>query len=288
MAGRMALCVGINQFAHLPRVNWLNGCVNDAADMERALVDLFGFRSKEVVTLTDAQATKARVIEGLTTMVERAASGSLSHIVFSYSSHGTQMPDLDGEELDRLDEAFATHDMAAADHGWNPKTVIVDDELRKLFAQVPAEVLVEVYLDTCHSGSGLRAFENLPGTTPKFLQFPTRDFGGDGSDEGDLVAERSARAPVRDTSKLAANQVLFAACRPDQTASDASFDRRPNGAFTYLLLQAMRASPEMTRAKLLTQLRRAMKAGRYEQVPQLEAVRKNRAALPGAPLSALR
>jgi len=178
--------------------------------------------------------------------------------------------------------------MAAADHGWNPKTVIVDDELRTLFAQVPADVLVEVYLDTCHSGSGLRAFEDLPGTTPKFLEPPTRDFGDDGAGEDDATPAPAARARVRDASKLAANQVLFAACRPDQTASDATFDTRPNGAFTHLLLQAMRASPGVTRAKLLTQLRRAMKAGRYEQVPQLEAVRRNLAALPGSPLSALK
>jgi hypothetical protein len=287
MGERMALCVGINRFAHLPQVNWLNGCVNDADDMGRALVDLFGFRSKEIVTLTDRQATKARVMDGLATMVQRASSGSVSHIVFSYSSHGTQLPDVNGDEPDRFDEAFAAYDIAKTDHGWNPATVIVDDELRSIFAQVPAEVLVEVYLDTCHSGSGLRAFENVPGTTPKFLPPPTRDFGDADSDEDDLAVGRLA-APVRAAPRTPGNQVLFSACRSDQTASDATFDRRPNGAFTYLMLQAMRATPDLTRAKLLTQLRRALKAGRYEQVPQLEAVKRNRTALPGAPLTTLK
>ena len=43
MAGRTALCVGINRFAHLPQMNWLHGCVNDADDIGQALVELFGF-----------------------------------------------------------------------------------------------------------------------------------------------------------------------------------------------------------------------------------------------------
>ena len=34
---RKALCVGINEFASLPRSSWLSGCVNDAEDMAKAL-----------------------------------------------------------------------------------------------------------------------------------------------------------------------------------------------------------------------------------------------------------
>ena len=105
------------------------------------------------------------------------------------------LPDTDGDETDRLDEAFTTYDIAPARDQWDPDTVIVDDELRTLFAQVPSEVLLEVYLDTCHSGSGLRAFDVLPGRPPKFIPPPTPD-------GLDAVLERSAR--VLDRGRFAA------------------------------------------------------------------------------------
>ena len=62
---KRALCVGINQFAHLPMASWLNGCVNDANDMA-AMLRKRGFASRSVTVLTDAQATKANVMGALT------------------------------------------------------------------------------------------------------------------------------------------------------------------------------------------------------------------------------
>ena len=42
-----ALCVGINEFAHLPQASWLNGCVNDADDMAAMLRKQSGVRSRQ-------------------------------------------------------------------------------------------------------------------------------------------------------------------------------------------------------------------------------------------------
>ncbi len=103
-----ALCVGINKFAHLPQASWLNGCVNDAEDMAAFLGKRPEFRRGDVTVLKDSGATKAKVMAALAKLVD----DDVDHIVFTFSSHGTQVPDKNGDEkVDRVDEAFACHDI---------------------------------------------------------------------------------------------------------------------------------------------------------------------------------
>jgi hypothetical protein len=92
-------------------------------------------------------------------MVADAKAGKLNYLVFSLSSHGTQMNDTSGDEPDGKDEAFVPHDIAEKAGAWDPAHIISDDEFHDLFVQLPANVLLEVYLDTCHSGTGLRGAE---------------------------------------------------------------------------------------------------------------------------------
>ncbi|HQC80495.1 MAG TPA: caspase family protein, partial [Accumulibacter sp.] len=176
MAGKKALFVGINKFANYAQFT-LNGCVNDAKDMSALYKDLFGFKATEISVLTDAQATKANIIAGLTQMVADAKAGKLNYLVFSLSSHGTQMNDTSGDEPDGMDEAFVPHDIAEKGGAWDPAHIICDDELHDLFVQLPANVLLEVYLDTCHSGSGLRGAEfGLHAPRARYVAPPDHEF----------------------------------------------------------------------------------------------------------------
>jgi hypothetical protein len=272
--------VGINEFEHLPGSSWLNGCINDAEDFAAALQDVFRFDSSSVTVLSDRQATKAAVEGALTELVEQAERGDLDHIVFSFSSHGTQVPDPSGDEPDRADEALAAYDIRSIGDAWDTETVIVDDDLNVLLGRVPEGCLVEVYLDTCHSGTGLRAMDLLPGRKPRFLPPPTPA----------AVDDLGEREPVglRDLVRAAARSgasapVLLAACRADQTAADAYFDGRYNGAFSYHLLRALRAPSPGSRREVLNEVRAALRAGRFSQTPQLEGSRSARAAPVGQP-----
>ena len=65
--------------------------------------------------------------------------------------------------------------------------------------------------------------------------------------------------------------MLFAACRPDQTASDATFDNRPNGAFTYLFLKELAADSSRSRSQLASAVTKGLKSGDFEQRSTLEA-----------------
>lgn len=273
MSTRRGLCIGINRFANIPTSNWLSGCVNDAQDMAALLKDAYGFGSRDVCVLTDAKATKAAVMDHLDALVVAAEAGRIEHLVFSFSSHGTQVPDLSGDEADRVDEALVAYDMAEAGDSWDLDTVVVDDELHAMLDRVPEGVLVEVFLDTCHSGTGLRAMDLLPGRRPKFLPPPT-PAGFDAIVDRDLVTiVDGGRRGSRSTTEPAslAGPVLFAACRADQTASDARFEGRSNGAFTYFLIKQLRHAHKAPRATVAKDVRAQLRSQRFSQSPQLES-----------------
>lgn len=120
MSTRKALCVGINHFKNLPDAT-LNGCVNDALDMA-AMLKTMGFADSDITVLTDAQATKVAIVQNLTQMVNDAKAGKVNRIVFSLSSHGTQVPDTNGDEKDKADEAFCPNDLIQKGRIWDAIT----------------------------------------------------------------------------------------------------------------------------------------------------------------------
>jgi hypothetical protein len=273
--------VGINEFKTLPQSSWLNGCVNDAEDFA-ATLKKNGFQANNVTVLRDAEATKEAIMNALTGMVRQSKPGD--EVLFSYSSHGTQVPDLPGSEApgdkepDGLDEAFACHEIAVGTDGWDRDTVIIDDELRELFSSAAEGVLVEVLLDTCHSGSGTRDLDDiqrdlLRGRRPRYLPPPTAKALAQArtirANHPEAV-ERKALLSLVKSRGPKAKPVLFAACRADQTASDAQFGGRPNGAFTYLFLKALSENPTGTRTDLHKAVTNGLKAQDFEQRSTLE------------------
>jgi hypothetical protein len=261
---KAAVCVGINEFEHLPKSSWLQGCANDARDLAGLLQSHYGFDAGDVSVLLDSQATKENVVAQLTSLLDRAAAGEVQHIVFTFSSHGTQIPDSNDDEADRLDEAFACYDINNTGDTWDPATVISDDELFALFARLPGGVLMDVVLDTCHSGTGLKSLDLLPGRRPRFLPAPTA--------RGVAAAEFSDTRALRDlvVSGKGVKPVLMAACRADQTAADAFLDGRYNGAFTYNLIKSLTGDGQLGRAEILKLVSKGLRAGGFDQVAQLE------------------
>ncbi len=261
---RRALCVGINKFANYPGAT-LQGCVNDANDMSVLMQKLLGFKQTDITVLTDAQATKAHIMGELKAMVDGAKAGKYSYLVFSMSSHGTQVPDLEGDEPDRADEAFCPHDLAQAGSEWDRKHVIVDDELRDLFVQLPSNVLLEAYLDTCHSGTGLKAIDLLLDRKPRYLPPPSvKAFK-------QVEGRRSRGLHQALLEKGIVHHILWAACRDDETSADARIADAWHGAFTYYFCKEMYAcNNSLSRAKVLAKIRADLKEGHYSQTPQLE------------------
>jgi hypothetical protein len=141
---RRALCVGINDYPRAP----LAGCVADAHAWASTLQGL-GFEAPRV--LTDADATRERLIQELDLLLQTSRAGDT--VVFQFSGHGTYAPDASGDEADGdspgQDEALCPYD-------YDQGRLLVDDDLGVVLARAPEGVAVTCFLDCCHSGTATR------------------------------------------------------------------------------------------------------------------------------------
>jgi hypothetical protein len=264
LRNRFALCVGINEFQNLP-ASRLNGCVNDAKDMGSILRKHFEFDYDNIVTLIDNQATKKNIMTTLGEMVNAAKSGNHDYLVFSFSSHGTQVPDRNLDEVDRVDEAFCPTDLKQKGDAWDPNHIITDDELHDLFIQLPKKVVLECFFDTCHSGTGLRDIDFLLTRKPRFLPPPT------------LKAFKRVRGRrmygIYDEllQDGITHHILWSGCRADQTSADAAIEGSWHGAFTYFFCKEVNASKNtITRKEIMDRVRADLAAAEFPQIPQLD------------------
>jgi metacaspase-1 len=122
----------------------LSGCINDANDMHAIAVGL-GYQS---LLLTDSDATADRVIAEIGQTAADLQSGDIFFL--SYSGHGGQVDDVNGDEEDALDETWVLWDRQ-----------LIDDELYALWGQFAAGVRIVVLSDSCHSGTVLRKYTAL-------------------------------------------------------------------------------------------------------------------------------
>ena len=258
---KKALLVGINNYPGT--ANDLMGCVNDVQNMQNLLISMFGFATQNITMLTDREATTANILKGLEALVAGARPGDL--LVFHYSGHGSQVADPEGDEPDQLDEILCPYDL-----DWKTK-MIRDDDLARIFEPVLPGAHLEVFLDSCHSGTGLKAMPNSNGSyrRPRFMAPPKG------------LVKTSPATPARVTAiRPAKVRVLWAACRSTQYASDALIDGRYGGAFTTNLCNLVRqGKSNMTRAELVKILRSELKKAEFKQTPQLEGSTKPRKAL---------
>ncbi len=124
-----AFLVGINDYAPVGASGSdLNGCVSDAEDMANTLI-ICGFDSKDIRICTNKRATKEGILKGLNWLIKGAKKGD--SLVFYYSGHGSQVADIDKDEIDRKDEILCPHDTDFA-----TKTYITDDDLRNIFSKI--------------------------------------------------------------------------------------------------------------------------------------------------------
>jgi hypothetical protein len=277
---KKALLVGINDYQG---ISDLRGCINDVTNMRNILKTYLGFQNRDIRVLVDRRAKKANIIYRLKKMVSNAKTGDF--LVFHFSGHGSQIRDRDGDELrDNMDELICPYDM-----NWDDG-FIVDDTLNAIFSKLPKGVLLEVFLDSCHSGTGLRDVslgrpaelgpENP--TLNRYLPPPVDIECRLEGEEDELSATRGFKSKNRST----VHHILWAGCRDNQTSADAYINGAYNGAFTYNFCRHMRKTGgQASRKELLRRIRASLSHGGYSQIPQLECqatVRNARALTPGA------
>ena len=222
---KRALCIGINDY---PGTNSdLSGCVNDATDWAATL----GGRGFQVTKLLDGQATKAAMVAAFSDLVGGAAKGDT--VVITYSGHGTWAPDQNGDEPDGRDEALCPWDIGTTG------AVLLDDEIHDLFAHRNAGVRVVLISDSCHSGSVTRGDESdLDAGLPRARFLPPSVWMKAG-----LPTNLARPAKLISGMTRSGGDLLLAGCTDTQYSWDTSFNKRPNGAFTFYALKALASLP---------------------------------------------
>jgi hypothetical protein len=180
------------------------------------------------------------------------------------------MNDASGDEPDGKDEAFVPHDIGEKNGKWDPARIISDDELHDLFISLPQSVLLEVYLDTCHSGSCLRGAEfGIHAPKARYIAPPDHEFT-----KG--TAKMRGFKLSRPKEVAGQHHILWTGCKSNETSADAYFNGRYNGAFTYYLVKVTRDSKnKLSRKDVIVKMRALMK-GKFAQNPQLEGNATNR------------
>lgn len=248
---KKAFCVGINDYP-FGSGNDLRGCVNDANAWAKLLKKHYDFT--DVKTLLDAQATKSNMLAGLKNLLSGAKSGDV--LVFTNAAHGTYLADTDRDEPS-YDEALCPYD--------SDNNLIVDDELRNLFANLPQGVSLTVISDSCHSGSVTRA-EISPTRRVRFLNPQLR--GGMELDAGQLRAASKKKEKFPETGM---NEILLSGCKSNQYSADALIGSTFHGAMTFYAIQAITdAAYQLTYAELHEALLPLLEDENFDQVPQLE------------------
>ena len=263
---KKAFCVGINDYPY--DGSDLNGCVNDAQAWADLLVKQYDFAPTDVRLITDQEATKSNMVAGIKALLAGAKSGDV--LVFTNSSHGTYVAESGGDEP-TYDEALCPYDTA--------DNLIVDDELRELFADLARGVRLTIISDSCHSGTVTRAAvsENLPGLrTPdnrrvRFLNPALR---------GDRVLPNPWKARPRRWEKYPESkmkEILLSGCTDKEYSYDALIGGTYHGAMTYHAIKAIRdANYRLTWNQLHSQLGFLIDDAGYAQHPQLEGSATNK------------
>lgn len=242
-----ALLIGINKY-QLPG-NDLQGCINDVQDLRSILINFYGYADGDIKVITDGQATKRGMLDGLQWLVTTGDPNLILH----FSGHGTQTIDSIADESDRLDEALCPSDVL------DQNGLVTDDQIAGYINQAPLTTKFTFIADCCHSGTVNRVFAigNPVYRKARYMSVPNN-----------AVPNKPTRRYVKNLGGVRMS-LLLSGCRDDQTSADAIFGNRPNGALTYFLLSILRANPKISWRQAHAKVIGLLSRNRFDQVPQL-------------------
>ena len=232
MTQGMSIHIGLNHVDPTKYGGWpgtLNGCINDANAMS-GIARSCGYNPNTV--LLDEQATAANVLRAIGKAAQTLQSGDI--LLLTYSGHGGQVADTNGDEEDHLDETWVLYDR-----------MVIDDELYLVWSQFAAGVRIFVLSDSCHSGTAIK--QMIVPNIPFNANWASRD--GDGLTLFKLIPQQNADANYKiykdqydsiqwtaargKDASLACSVLLISGCQDNQVSGDTP----RNGLFTAALLE---------------------------------------------------
>ncbi|WP_249133020.1 caspase family protein [Bradyrhizobium sp. AUGA SZCCT0182] len=179
-----ALVIGIDAYQH---VRPLKGSVADARDIEGSLRAM---GTSDVVTLIDAQATRANVLRSISDLVQRTSPND--QIILSIAGHGAQEPEtVKGSQPDGMQDVFLLPGFQPTPEGSRQR--ILGSEFNHFIRQLELRGARVLFVaDTCHGGGMTREVDPRAAEM-SFRQVPTYTLSVD-----KLVPVKNAADPVTD------------------------------------------------------------------------------------------
>lgn len=223
MVNGISLHIGLNSVDPIHYEGWsgpLNACEADANAMQNIALSK-GFTATSLLTKS---ATRQNVINRITEAANQLNSGDI--FLLSYSGHGSQAPDLNGDEDDAEDETWCLYDGQ-----------LIDDELYALWSLFRSGVRVLVLSDSCHSGTVAKAIllessrleEEHKVYRAMSVDVAVRVYQGNKDFYDKILSDPKLKETK---NKIQASILLLSGCQDWQLSLDGTF----NGLFTAKLL----------------------------------------------------
>jgi metacaspase-1 len=215
MSSGISLHIGLNRVDPDQYEGWdgqLTACEADAKDMV-ALAKKQKFKTSTL--LLTKMATAGAVTQALQNAAKVLKAGDLFFL--TYSGHGGQVKDTNGDEKDGMDETWCCYDRE-----------FVDDELYELWSKFKSGVRIFVLSDSCHSGTVLRDIPAFVSGGPRIRAMPTQVALKVQKAHAKLYKKIQDEHPAAENAKVSASVLLISGCMDNQTSSDGA----QNGLFT--------------------------------------------------------
>lgn len=249
---KTALVIGINYTN--TDINSLQGCVNDSLNVKK-LLDSYGY---DVTIMNDHQQgslypSRANILAQINSHIGSLSAGDI--FILYYSGHGTQVTDLNGDEISGLDSVIVPID-------GNSQGVIIDDTIRTTLNTAVEGSKIFAVFDSCNSGSVCDLRYNYFDTSYR-------------SNPADKISDNLiTRTPTITNTRYSDSQpnvISLSGCRDNELSSESVSDRGIFcGALTYCILKYIyEQTPNNTVAAFLQYVRNLLKSNGFSQNPSL-------------------
>jgi hypothetical protein len=195
-----------------------------------------GFNNINILTDdTETKPNKSNILTELTKLLSNSNNNDL--LFFSYSGHGSQLVDRNGDETDGLDEVMVPLDF----------NVITDDELKTVIqTYLKPNVTLFALFDCCNSGTVLDL---------KYQYLDSLNY--DNYTENNKAIDTIG------------NVIMISGCTDNQTSADAFINNTSQGAMTWAFIESVNSKPKLSWRELIQNMRKLLTNSQYTQIPQL-------------------
>ena len=258
-----ALIVAIGDYPE--ETNWKDiSSINDI-DLIKSALAKQGF--DHIEELRNEQADKKGIIAALRKLKDQVSENDI--VVIHFSSHGQQIEDDNGDEIDGFDEAIVAYGAPALyDPAYNGENHLRDeelgDELEKIRLALGKGGDVLVTVDACHSGTATRGQAVARGGVPPFAPAnykPTR------TDEDEVGVFEVSKSSTRGNGSNMAPMVVISAARADEL----NYEYNGFGSLSVAFQRAfVSLNAEYTYRSLFSKIVKEMSIIAPKQTPALE------------------